>query len=79
VLKCARCGAGYDLSDGSKVASVMGALLGVGPGIYVLGKIVRMKPGSPLYTIVGTAAAASLFALGSLLLGWLTRRLVPKS
>jgi hypothetical protein len=78
VFKCKHCGGGYDLSDGSKIASIMGALLGIGPGIYVLGKIVQRGHRSVLHTIVGTAAAAGLFMLGSLLLGWLTRKLVAK-
>jgi hypothetical protein len=78
VFKCVQCGGQYDLSDTSKVASVMGGLLGIGPGIYALGKIVNRGHGSAVYTVAGTAAAAACFMAGSLLLAWITERLVPK-
>jgi uncharacterized protein (DUF983 family) len=79
VLACAACGGTYDLSDASKMASIMGGLLGIGPGIYALGKIVKLGHGSVIYTVAGTAIAAAFFMTGSLLLAWITQRLVPKN
>ena len=79
VLTCAQCNGGYDLSDSSKVASIMGGLLGLGPAVLLLGKIVKYGHGSKVWVVVATAAAAALFMTGSVLLGWLTARLVPKT
>lgn len=79
VLTCAQCGGRYDLSDASKMASIMGGLIGIGPGIYALGKIVKQGHGSAVYTVAGTAAAAACFMAGSLLLAWITQRLVLPS
>jgi len=79
VLKCEHCGGKYDLSDLSKMASIMGGLLGIGPGIYALGKIVNKGHGSAVYTVVGTVVAAASFMAGSLLFASITRRLVPKT
>jgi uncharacterized protein (DUF983 family) len=79
VLKCEHCGGKYDLSDASKMASIMGGLLGIGPGIYALGKIVQAGHGSAAYTVVGTVVAAASFMAGSLLFASITRRFVPKT
>lgn len=79
VLTCVQCNAKYDLSDVSKTASIMGALLGIGPAILLLGKIVKYGHGSTEWLVAGTAAAGLLFISGSLLLARLTLRLVPKS
>ena len=56
----------------------MGAILGIGPAILLLGKIVKYGQGSKVWLVAGTAAAAALFMAGSLLLAWLTLKLVPK-
>src|SRR3954466_11767371 len=78
VLTCAQCNGGYDLSDASKIASIMGGLLGLGPAVLLLGRIVKFGNGSKVWVVVAPAAAAALFMTGSVLLGWLTARLVPK-
>jgi uncharacterized protein (DUF983 family) len=78
VLTCAHCKGGYDFSDSSKIASIMGGLLGLGPAVLLLGKIVKYGHGSRVWVVVATAAAALLFMTGSVLLGWLTARLIPK-
>lgn len=79
VLKCVQCGGRYDLSDTSKIASIFGGLLGVGPAIIVLGKIVKYGHGQIAWIGAGTAVAAGIFMAGSLLLAWVTSRIVPKS
>jgi uncharacterized protein (DUF983 family) len=79
VLTCRQCNAGYDLSDSSKIGSIMGGLLGLGPAVLVLGRIVKYGHGTKVWVVVATAAAAAMFMTGSVLLGWLTARLVPKS
>ena len=79
VLTCAQCNGGYDVSDNSKIASIMGGLLGIGPAVLLLGQIVKYGHGSKLWIVAATAAAAVLFMTGSVLLGWLTARLVQKS
>jgi hypothetical protein len=61
------------------MASIIGGLLGMGPGIYILGQIVKRGHGSALGILAGTAAAGLTFVCASLLLGWITRRLVSKS
>ena len=75
---CASCGGKYDLSDMTRTASVMGALLGVGPGIVVVGKIARHGHGQAAWVLLGTAAAAALFIGVTVLVARLTLRLVPK-
>jgi hypothetical protein len=78
-LKCDRCGGKYDVSDGSKIASIMGGLLGIGPAILLLGQIVKYGHGSAASIAAGTAAAAALFMAGSVVLGRLTLQLVSKA
>lgn len=78
VLTCVHCGGKYDLSDTSKMASIMGGLLGIGPGIYALGTIVKHGHGSAVNTVAGTATAAAFFMAGSLFFAWITQRLVSK-
>src|SRR5260221_10051659 len=68
VLKCVPCGGKYDLSDGSKTASIMGGLLGVGPAILILGKVVKFGRGQAIWIGVGTAAAATVFVAACLVL-----------
>lgn len=79
VLTCVHCGGKHDLSDASKTASIMGALLATGPAILLLGKVVKYGHGQAVWVVAGTAAAAAVFMAGSLLLAWITLRLVPKS
>jgi hypothetical protein len=79
VLTCLQCRGKYDLSDASKIASIFGGLLGLGPAIFILGKLVRHGHGAAVWTLAGTVAAGATFMAGSLLLAWITLRLVPKS
>ena len=72
------CGGHYDLADGSKMASIFGALLGLGPGVYLLGKIVQFGHNATPYKILGTVACFSLFVVLSMVAGALTLRLVAK-
>jgi hypothetical protein len=78
VLKCRACDGGYDLSDGCRIAGLMGGLLGLGPSILLLGRIVAAGHGSAPSVIAGVAVVIGGFAFGSLLLTWVTLRLVPK-
>ena len=78
VLKCRACDGGYDLSDGCKIAGLMGGLLGLGPSILLFGRIVTAGHGSAPFVIAATAVVISGFTLGSLLLAWVSLRLVPK-
>jgi hypothetical protein len=61
------------------MASILGGLLGMGPGVYILLTLVQRGHGSALGILAGTAAAGLLFVCASLLLGWISRGLVSKS
>ncbi|MES1209286.1 MAG: hypothetical protein ABUS79_25390 [Pseudomonadota bacterium] len=78
VLKCVACGGAYDLSDGAKIASMMGGFLGMGPAILLFGKIARAGHGSAAATVAGTILVGAAFALGSMLVASLAMRLVAK-
>ena len=79
VFTCAQCGRKYDLSDGAKVASIMGALLGGWPAIMAVGKITRYGGGGAVWIGLGTAAAAAIFIGVTVLVTRLALRLVPKN
>jgi len=72
------CQGHYDLADSSKIASTVGALFGLGPGVYLLGTIVRAGHNQALYKIAGSVACMALFLIGSMVAGALTLKLVPK-
>jgi hypothetical protein len=76
--KCESCGGLYDLSDGSKVASILGGLVSMGPGVFLFGRLVRGHGGSVSSAVIGTAAVIAVFALGSIVAGRLALGLVPK-
>lgn len=78
VLKCQACGGGYDLSDGCKMAGMMGALLGMGSAILLFGRIVKAGHASAPSKIAGTAVVIAGFALGSALVTWISLKLVRK-
>ena len=63
----------------TKMAAIFGALLGLGPGVYLLGKIVQLGHGAAAYKILGTLVCLSLFLLLSSAAAALTLRLVAKS
>jgi hypothetical protein len=77
-FKCESCGQLYDVSDGSKVASILGGLVALGPGVLIFGKITRGQGGSSMSVALGTLAIIALFAAGSILAGRLTLGLVRK-
>lgn len=66
------------MSDVSKMASIFGGLLGIGPGIYLLGKLVKGHTGSALAIGAGTLVVVAAFGIGSISLAWLTLRLAAK-
>ncbi|HVU52525.1 MAG TPA: hypothetical protein VHL80_17720 [Polyangia bacterium] len=76
--KCESCGGRYDLSDGSKVASVLGGVVSMGPGVLLFGKLTRGHGGSMTSVLIGTLAILAVFAVGSIVAGRLTLGLVPK-
>jgi hypothetical protein len=78
VLTCKACGGKFDLSDTAKMASIFGGLLGIGPGIYLFGHLLRVGGRSALMTIAGTGMVVVAFVLGASLLTFLTLRLVVK-
>lgn len=78
VFKCQACGGGYDLSDGCKMAGMMGALLGMGPAILLFGRIIQAGHGSAPSKIAGTGVVIAGFAIGSALVTWISLKLVRK-
>jgi hypothetical protein len=76
--KCGSCGGLYDLSDGSKVASILGGLVSLGPGVLLFGRLTRGHAGSMSSAVIGTLAVIVVFSLGSIVAGRLTLSLVPK-
>ena len=79
VFTCTQCGGKYDLSDGAKIASIMGALLGGWPAIMAVGKIAHYGGGGAAWILLGTAAAAGIFIGVTVLVARLALRLVAKS
>jgi hypothetical protein len=75
---CLVCGGRYDTADISKMAAIFGGLLGVGPGIYLMGLIVRGHHKSAPAVLAGTVAVVLAFGAGALALGWLMLRLEAK-
>ena len=78
VFACRACGGRYDLSDISKMASIFGGLIGIGPGIYLLGWMVKGHGHSAVAVGGGTLLVVLAFGLGSIGLGWLTLRYEAK-
>jgi hypothetical protein len=77
-FKCESCGGLYDLSDGSKVASILGGLLALGPGVLLFAKITRGHTSSSIGVALGTLVIMAVFAAGSILAGRLALGLVRK-
>ena len=75
---CLTCGGRYDTSAVSKMASIFGGLLGIGPGIYLLGIVVKGHTHSAVAIGGGTLMVLVAFGIGSIGLGWLTLRLEAK-
>ena len=75
---CQACGGRYDTSDISKMASLFGGLLGLGPGIYAFGHLVKGQGRSALVVTGGTMVVVLAFGAGSLALAWLALRFVSK-
>ena len=78
-LKCRACGKQYDLSDATKMSSMMGGMIGMGATVLlVFGRIVAAGHGSKAYIGLATAVVLFGFGLGAVTLARLTLRLVPK-
>jgi hypothetical protein len=75
-FKCESCGGRYDVSDGSKVASILGGLVALGPGVLLFGKVTH--GGSRISVVLGTVVIIAVFAAGSVLAGRLALGLVRK-
>jgi predicted RNA-binding Zn-ribbon protein involved in translation (DUF1610 family) len=76
--KCPSCGGLYDLSDGSKMASIMGGLVGMGPGVLIFGRVARAGGNSKISIVLATAAVLAFFSLGAIVAGRLALGLVRK-
>ena len=64
MLKCQACGRQYDLSDASKVAGMMGGIVGMGLAVLLLfGRIVAAGHGAKLYLCAATVVVALAFFL----------------
>jgi hypothetical protein len=77
-LKCQACGRGYDLSDGSKMAAMIGGLVALGPAILLFGRIIKAGHGSKVYLVAAMVEVMLAFGLASLALARITLRLVRK-
>ena len=78
-LKCRACGKEYDLSDASKMASMLGGHMGMGLTFVLLfGRIVKAGGGSKLYIALATAILVAGFGLGATILARIGLRLVAK-
>jgi hypothetical protein len=77
--KCRACSGKYDLSDTSRIASLFGGMLGLGPGIFLFGHLAKLWGHSALVTAAGTLVVVVVFGIGSLSLAWLTLRLEKRS
>jgi hypothetical protein len=78
-LKCRACGLQYDLSDGCKVSSMMGGMVGMGLTVFLLfGRIVAAGHGSKLSIALATAVVLLGFGLASIAAARMTLRLERK-
>ena len=79
-LKCRACGLQYDLSDGCKISSMMGGMLGMGLTVFLLfGRIVVAGHGSKPYIALASAVVLLGFGLGAIATARMTLRLERKS
>jgi len=79
-LTCKACGRHYDLSDGCKISSMMGGMLGMGLTVLLLfGRIVAAGHGSKSYIVAATAVVLLGFCLGAIALARMTLRLERKA
>jgi hypothetical protein len=78
-LTCKACGGHYDLSDHSKMASILGALAGMAVGmVFPFQWIVKAGHGSKLSAFSGISVAAVCVGLGAAIAARLALRLVSK-
>jgi len=79
-LTCRACGRHYDLSDGCKISSMMGGMLGMGLTVFLLfGRIVVAGHGSKAYVALASAVVLLGFGLGAIAVARMTLRLERKS
>jgi len=78
-LKCHACGKQYDLSDATKMWSMLGGMAGMGVTVlFLFGRIVAAGHGSKIYIALATAVVLFGFGLGAGALARATLRLVRK-
>jgi hypothetical protein len=78
-LRCRACGGHYDLSDGCKVSSMMGGMVGMGLTVFLLfGRIVAAGHGAKGYIALATAVVLLGFGLASIAAARMTLRLERK-
>jgi len=75
---CRACGNAYDTSDACRMAGMMGALLGMGLSILLFGRIVKAGHGATPSVVAATAVVIAGFALGSVIVTWISFKLVRK-
>jgi hypothetical protein len=75
--RCRSCSRLYAVADNSRIASFLGGMFSLLPGIYVFGHIVQAGHGSRPSVVAATAVLAIGFGVVSILCGRLTLRLVP--
>jgi hypothetical protein len=79
MFACKACGGHYDLSDHSKMASILGALAGMAVGMLLPFQwIVKVGHGSKLSAFVGIGVAAFCVGVGAAIAARLTLRLESK-
>ena len=80
VFTCKACGGHFDLSNASKMASVVGGMLGMAFGMFFPFEwIVKAGHGSKLYVVAGIAVAALTIVLAATTAARLALRLESKS
>jgi hypothetical protein len=72
---CQACGGRYDLSDTSRVVSLLAGMLSLGPGVILFGRIVKAGGHSKPSVVAGTACIALLFGVVTVAVAWATLRL----
>lgn len=77
--KCQSCGGRYDLSDGSRMISLMSGVLSIGPAVLLFSRVVKAGGGSKLSVTLGTALIVLIFSGVTCAVAWATMRLESKS
>jgi hypothetical protein len=79
-FSCKACGGHYDLANNSKMASMVGGMIGMLVAIgFPFQWIIKAGHGSKLYVAAGVAVTALSFGLVSIVAARLALKLEPKS